>query len=200
MSRKSGWLGVLLGLVLATLALGPALGWGFVLRQDMVFVPDPAFSLFTFGLSAGAPRVMPSDAVVTALAMVMPAELVQKVILVGIFVLGCSGAAALVPGEAVGPKLVAGACYVWNPYVAERLLMGQWALLLGYAGLPWVVRAVVSGRGLVVAMLPAAIGGFAAMTVTAITVLPVAMLAGRGTTGTAGLGGGAAGRCPLPGV
>src|SRR5437868_5911096 len=115
MSRKSGWLGVLLGLVLAALALGPALGWGFVLRQDMVFVPDPAFSLFTFGLSAGAPRVMPSDAVVTALAM-----------------------------------------------------------------------------------RPAAIGGCAAMTVTAITVLPVAMLAGRDTTGTHGLGGRAPEMSSLP--
>jgi hypothetical protein len=26
-------------------------------------------------------------------------------------------------------------------FVAERLLLGQWALLLGYAGLPWVLRA-----------------------------------------------------------
>ena len=24
--------------------------------------------------------------------------------------------------------------------MAERLLIGQWALLLGYAGLPWVLR------------------------------------------------------------
>ena len=29
----------------------------------------------------------------------------------------------------------------WNPYVAERLIIGQWALLIGYAGLPWVLRA-----------------------------------------------------------
>jgi len=31
--------------------------------------------------------------------------------------------------------------YGWNPYVAERLIIGQWALLIGYAGLPWVLRA-----------------------------------------------------------
>jgi hypothetical protein len=165
----------LLGLALGCLALGPALGWGFVLVQDMVFVPDPAFSRFTFGLVGGAPRVVPSDAAVTASSSVLPGELVQKAILLGVFALGCSGAALLVPsGGGLAPRLVAGACYVWNPYVAERLLMGQWALLLGYAGLPWVVRAVCAGRRVALALLPAAVGGFAAMTITALTALPVA--------------------------
>ncbi|NJP89280.1 hypothetical protein HCN51_07440 [Nonomuraea sp. FMUSA5-5] len=173
-TARAGLAAALLGLVLGCLALGPALGWGFTLLQDMVFVPDPVFSRFTFGLAGGAARVVPSDAVVTALAQVVPAELVQKGILLGIFVLGCSGAALLLPSQALGPRLVAGACYVWNPYVAERLLIGQWALLLGYAGLPWVVRAVGEGRRVAVAVLPAAVGGFAAMTVTALTALPVA--------------------------
>ncbi|MGR6923631.1 hypothetical protein ACU635_56025 [[Actinomadura] parvosata] len=173
-TARAGLAAAVLGLVLGCLALGPALGWGFTLLQDMVFVPDPVFSRFTFGLAGGAARVVPSDAVVTALAQVVPAELVQKGILLGIFVLGCSGAALLLPSQALGPRLVAGAFYVWNPYVAERLLIGQWALLLGYAGLPWVVRAVWEGRRVAVAVLPAAVGGFAAMTVTALTALPVA--------------------------
>ncbi|MET7329367.1 hypothetical protein [Nonomuraea sp. NPDC005650] len=171
---RAGHASALLGLALGCLALGPALGWGFTLIQDMVFVPDPGFSAWTFGLAGGAARVVPSDAVVTVLAQVIPAELVQKAILLAVFVLGCSGAALLLPSESLGPRLVAGAFYVWNPYVAERLLMGQWALLLGYAGLPWVVRAAWTGRRVAPAMLPAAVGGFAAMTVTAITVLPVA--------------------------
>ncbi|MGN9836961.1 hypothetical protein ACTMTI_02440 [Nonomuraea sp. H19] len=179
-TRRAGAACALLGLVLGCLALGPALGWGFVLVQDMVFVPEPRFSRFTFGLTGGAPRVVPSDAVVTALATVVPAELVQKAILLGVFVLGCAGAGLLVPSAALGPRLVAGAFYVWNPYVAERLLMGQWALLLGYAGLPWVVRAACARRRLAVAVLPAAVGGFAAMAVTAITVLPTAWYARRG--------------------
>ncbi|MEU8250815.1 hypothetical protein [Nonomuraea sp. NPDC048916] len=187
-TTRAGPMAALLGLVLGCLALGPALGWGFVLAQDMVFVPDPAFSRFTFGLAGGAPRVVPSDAVVTALATVLPAELVQKAILLGVFVLGCSGAALLVPSETLAPRLVAGAFYVWNPYMAERLLMGQWALLLGYAGLPWVVGAVVSGRRLAAAILPAAVGGFAAMTITALTALPLALTGGRGWAGTLRVG------------
>ncbi|MFC4011457.1 hypothetical protein ACFOY2_29800 [Nonomuraea purpurea] len=173
-TTRAGPVSALLGLVLGCLALGPALGWGFTLLHDMVFVPEPAFSAWTFGLAGGAARVVPSDAVVTALSAVLPGELVQKLILLGIFVLGCSGAALLVPSDSLGPRLVAGAFYVWNPYVAERLLMGQWALLLGYAGLPWVVRAVWSGRRVALAMLPAAVGGFAAMTVTAITATAIA--------------------------
>ncbi|MCK2221049.1 hypothetical protein MF672_045690 [Actinomadura sp. ATCC 31491] len=178
---RAGLVAALLGLVLGCLALGPGLGPGFVLLHDMVFVPDPEFSAWTFGLAGGAARVVPSDALVTALAQVLPAELVQKAILLGIFVLGCSGAAALAPAETLGlgPRLVAGAFYVWNPYVAERLLIGQWALLLGYAGLPWAVRAVWRGRRRALAVLPAAAGGFAAMTVTALTALPVALTRGR---------------------
>ncbi|MEV4011440.1 hypothetical protein AB0J35_13135 [Nonomuraea angiospora] len=173
-TRRAGAACALLGLVLGGLALGPGLGWGFVLVQDMVFVPEPRFSRFTFGLAGGAPRVVPSDAVVTAVASVVPAELVQKAVLLGVFALGCAGAGLLVPSAALVPRLVAGAFYVWNPYVAERLLMGQWALLLGYAGLPWVVRAACAHRRVAVAMVPAAVGGFAAMAVTAITVIPSA--------------------------
>lgn len=183
---RAGTAAALLGLALGCLVLGPALGWGFVLVQDMVFVPDPAFSRFTFGLAGGAPRVVPSDAVVTALSTVLPGELVQKAILLGVFALGCSGAALLVPAPGLAPRLVAGTFYVWNPYVAERLLMGQWALLLGYAGLPWVVAAACSARHrpagggrTALAMLPAAVGGFAAMTVTALAALPVAVARSR---------------------
>ena len=41
--------------------------------------------------------------------------------------------------------------YVWNPFVAERFHLGAWALLLGYAALPWLVRSALrlrQGQGL----------------------------------------------------
>ena len=68
----------------------------------------------------------------------------QKLVLLAIFVLACSGAAALLDREPLLARLAAGVFYAWNPYVAERLIIGQWALLLGYAGLPWVLRAVLA--------------------------------------------------------
>ena len=197
----------LLGLAFGVLALGPALGPGFVLRYDMVFVPDPPVHL-----GDGFPRAVPSDQVVAVLSAVIPGEIVQKAILLGLFVLAASGAAALardaLPGSGIVPRLAAAAFYAWNAYLAQRLLIGQWALLLGYAGLPWAVRAVshagshagshavsrgVSRGGavrLAAALLPAAVGGFQAMLVSALTVLPVAVLCRRDGGGEGGSDGG----------
>nr|BFE86831.1 hypothetical protein GCM10020093_094320 [Planobispora longispora] len=79
----------------------------------------------------------------------LPEQAVQKAILLGIFVLAASGAAALVPSGRLGPRLAAAAFYAWNAYLAQRLLLGQWALLLGVAGLPWAVRAAALGGGCV---------------------------------------------------
>ncbi|GAA4607256.1 hypothetical protein GCM10023195_27360 [Actinoallomurus liliacearum] len=165
------------GLVLGLLALGPALAPGFTLAYDMVFVPHPTFDRETFGLAGMLPRHVPSDAVVTALAHVAPADLVQKAILLAVFVIACVSASALVPSERLTARLAGGVVYAWNPFVAERLLLGQWALLLGYAALPWVVRAAARGepRRLVLALVPAAIGGFAAMAVSGLVVLLIGL-------------------------
>ncbi len=163
------------GLVLGVLAIGPALAPGFTLSYDMVFVPHPVFTRATFGLTGTLPRHVPSDAVVTALSHLAPAELVQKAILVAIFVLACASASTLVPGGRLLPRLAAGVVYAWNPFVAERLLLGQWALLLGYAALPLVVGAAARGdpRRLLITLLPAAVGGFAAWAVSALVALIV---------------------------
>ena len=199
------------GLCLGLLALGPGLLPGYLLSYDMVFVPAPAFNSAVLGTSGTLPRAVPSDAVMAALARIAPADLVQKGVLLAIFVLACAGAARLLSGERLPAQLTAGVLYAWNPFVAERLILGQWALLLGYAGLPWVAAAAarlaggpagpaprIEGRPagpairpaagltspaggltgptarLAAAILPAAIGGFAAMLITGLVALPVA--------------------------
>jgi hypothetical protein len=145
----------------------------------MVFVPREPLSAALPGLAP--PRAVPSDLAVVLASRVIPADIAQKFLLVSIFVLACSGMAALLEAEPMLARLAAGVFYTWNPYVAERLIIGQWALLLGYAGLPWVLRALVTAgphatRRLCLAMLPAIIGGFAAMAVTALLAVPVALL------------------------
>jgi hypothetical protein len=184
-----------LGLGLGLLALGPGLRRGFLLSYDMIFVPRQPFTATMSGLAGGPPRAVPSDAVVAAAARVLPADVVQKAVLLAIFMLACSGAAALLEREHWLARLAAGAYYAWNPFVAERLIIGQWALLLGYAGLPWALRSVlahrvVSWRGagrLGLALLPACIGGFAAMSISALVTLPAAALAGpRAPAGAGG--------------
>jgi hypothetical protein len=145
----------------------------------MVFVPREPLPAALPGLAP--PRAVPSDLAVVLASRVIPADITQKFLLVSVFVLACSGMAALLEAEPMLARLAAGVCYTWNPYVAERLIIGQWALLLGYAGLPWVLRALVTAgphatRRLCLAMLPAIIGGFAAMAVTALLAVPVALL------------------------
>ena len=192
------WWPALTGLLLGLLAIGPGLARGFVLSYDMVFVPEPPFSSALLGLAGGPARPVPSDAVVAVAARVIPADILQKLILLSIFLLACSGAAALFAGcwhARTGERppllagLAAGVYYTWNPYVAERLVMGQWALLLGYAGLPWVLRLLCTGpvrigrARLVLALLPAAIGGFAGMVITALAAAPAALARGEGPRG-----------------
>jgi hypothetical protein len=247
------------GLGLGLLALAPALAPGFLLSYDMVFGPHPPVSTATFGLTGGPPRAVPSDAVVALPSQVMAADVVQKLILLLIFVLACWGAAALPDGvirvraaapargvaPALGPRaeriprsrsgstvshvssgegisaarssgaevsgsqppaggmpgpqhhaatatpgagllarLAAGVFYAWNPFVAERLILGQWALLLGYAGLPWVLLSLCRGPvrirlgRLAVALVPAAVGGFTAMCVSTVVAVPAALARG----------------------
>jgi hypothetical protein len=193
--RRQVWWPALAGLLLGLLAIGPGLARGFVLSYDMVFVPEPPFSSALLGLAGGPARPVPSDAVVAVAARVIPADILQKLILLSIFVLACAGAAALLADcwhARTGERppllagLAAGVYYAWNPYVAERLVMGQWALLLGYAGLPWVLRLLCTGpvrigrARLVLTLLPAAIGGFAGMVITALAAAPAALARGEG--------------------
>ena len=150
----------------------------------MLFVPREPFPAALPGLAP--PRAVPSDLVMAAASRILPADILQKLILLAIFVLACSGAAALLDREPLLARLAAGAFYAWNPYVAERLIIGHWALLLGYAALPWVLRAIlaadlISRRGaarLTLALLPAVIGGFAALAITALLAIPAAILTG----------------------
>ncbi len=126
---------------LAVLVLAPTLRPGFVLAYDMVFVPHLALRPDFLGLGTALPRAVPSDAVVAVLDDLLPGMLLQKVALVAALVLAGQGARRLVPRDSVVAQLTAASFFVWNPYVAERLLIGHWPVLLGYAALPWVLDA-----------------------------------------------------------
>jgi hypothetical protein len=125
--------------LLAAALLGPALLPGYVLSYDMVAVPQLALRPDFLGVGSGLPRAVPSDAVVAVLDQVVPGMLLQKVVLLGTLGLAGVGAGRLAPrGSTVG-RLAATTLYVWNPFVAERFVLGHWTLLVGYAALPWLV-------------------------------------------------------------
>jgi hypothetical protein len=146
---RSAWQRLLVPLwclLLAGVVLGPALAPGYVLTYDMVWVPDLAMRPDFLGVGSGLPRAVPSDAVISVLDEVVPGTWLQKLVLLAALAGGGVGAARLVAGRPVTVQLVAATSYVWNPLVAERLLIGHWPVLLGYAGLPWVLAAAIDWR------------------------------------------------------
>ncbi|WP_416958211.1 hypothetical protein ACNKF0_10655 [Nocardioides sp. T5] len=137
------------------LLLGGALGLGYVLSYDMVWVPDLRLGADALGLGTALPRAVPSDAVVAVLDEALGGMLLQKLVLLVPLVAAGSGAAALV-GPGVLARLVATSVAVWNPFVVERLAIGHWPVLVGYGVLPWVLLAGAEWRrsGVLPARLP----------------------------------------------
>jgi len=139
---RTGAAGALTCLILTVLVLGPVLfRRGYVLRGDMVFVPDPAWKPAHLGLDGSLPRAVPTDAFVWLLGNLLPGDLVQKLLLVLAVVVAVTGVFLLL-GRAPWPaRVAASVAFVWTPYTHDRLAMGQWSLLMSTALLPWVVLA-----------------------------------------------------------
>jgi hypothetical protein len=138
--------GLVVGGVLALLALGPLLVRGYVLTYDMVFVPRLELTRGLLGLDTAVPRAVPADLLVALASRLVPADLVQKLVLAGVFVAAATGAARLLPSTLPAARAATAALYAWNPFLYERLLMGHWGLLVSYAALPWVARAAIDLR------------------------------------------------------
>lgn len=173
-----------LALLQALLVLGPGLGRGVVITHDMAWSPRPRWTPFVLGLDTPAPRAVPSDAVAVLLGKVLGASLAQHLILLTILIGLALGVVALLaellPGAGVLARCVAAIAAVWNPFVSERLAVGQWTVLLGLAVLPWALRAALrvvtgkpSGYAVALAIVCAAVGGVNSVLVVSGSVLLV---------------------------
>jgi hypothetical protein len=128
------------GLTLAV--FGPLLiGPGYWLFGDMVFVPEQPWKSAWLGLGGSLPRAVPMDALISVVTQVVPGSWIQRALLVGGFLLGGIGIGRATRDHAWYARAAAITLLLWNPWVYERLLIGQWAILLGYLALPWVVLA-----------------------------------------------------------
>ncbi len=137
------WLVPAWSAALALAVLAPLVRRGYVLTYDMVWVPRLDLDRpEVWGLGTGLPRAVPSDAVAALLGKVLPAEVVQRLVLfLALFLLG-AGVARLLRERALAAQLAGATFAVWNPYVVERLVLGQWPLLLALAAMPWLIGAL----------------------------------------------------------
>jgi hypothetical protein len=144
-ARSAFLVGVAVTVALTALLTWGALAPGYLLYRDFVTVPVPVLNAVAFG-AGGAPRSVPLDFITSVAALVAPSWLVQKILLVAPLLLAGSGVSFLLRHRGVAATVVAAVLAVWNPYVAERLLLGQSPTLLGYAMIPWLIAAVRSKR------------------------------------------------------
>lgn len=137
---------MLVYLGLSLLVMLPLLLHGYILTLDMAFtshirMPEEMSSSYLFyGL-------------LHVLSFVIPSEILQKLVLLSILFLSGLGMhllmrhvqnAKLNANEyALWGAYIAGALYMINPFTYSRFMAGQFAVLLGYALLPFFVRSLI---------------------------------------------------------
>ncbi len=122
--------------------LGPLLLPGYILALDMAFTPE-----------LRAPQTVNSSyplyMLMHWLDLLLPADWIQKLLLFTILLLAGWGMHRLVAGLEK-PRLpsaalyMAGLLYMVNPFTYDRLMTGQFAVLFGYALLPWCLAALLA--------------------------------------------------------
>jgi hypothetical protein len=142
--KISGWQPLALITVLAWLIMAPLLRPGFVFALDMA--PTPVWRLPHSVTSS-----YPFYALMHTLNIVVPGDILQKLLLIVIFLLAGLGMYYLYQKiEATTPEAgslygayFAAIFYVINPYTYSRFMAGQFAVLLGYALIPWFTRSLL---------------------------------------------------------
>jgi hypothetical protein len=164
--------------LLALAVCTPLFARGYVLSYDMVWVPHLDLDRAeVWGLGSALPRAVPSDAVVALLGAVIPAAVVQRIVLFAALFLIATGVGRLLRELPLSAQLAGATLAVWNPFVAERLVLGQWPLLLATAAIPWLISALLDDDGPRWAIVVFALAGTALTPATGIMGLLVGVIA-----------------------
>lgn len=130
--------------LLALVVMLPLLLPGFILTLDMVFVPNMPFP-------DNISNTWLLEFLMWLANFVLPAEIIQKIILLAILILSGAGMHKLVKNTAdINPEYLkwaayfAGIFYMINPFTYSRFMAGQWLVLLGYALLPFFVHSIIN--------------------------------------------------------
>lgn len=151
---RSGVLGhpvpVIWTLILTMASLWPLfLSRGELMLRDMVVPQNLPLTDAALGLDANAARAVPQDAVLAVMSSFMSAPLLVTAVLFVSFMVGGVAAAELVRrlvGAGLPGQVAASTIVLWNPFVVERLLLGQWSLVLAAVLLPAIALTAVLGR------------------------------------------------------
>ena len=159
--RLAPVLGAAISALVATwVVLSGVRGSGHRLVRDFVAVPTPAAPESLLPSTASSLRAWPLDGLIWAASFVIPTAAQQVVLLASCLLLAGLGTGLVVRRAGTAAAVAAAWVAIWNPYVAERLLLGQVPTLLGYASLPWIVvvgrSRLSSGRRLALLFLVAA--------------------------------------------
>ncbi|WP_295628172.1 hypothetical protein [uncultured Corynebacterium sp.] len=137
-----GWTFLLVAAVLWPFAFP-----GMPLLRDMVVPPYPALTDDAWGLGESAARAVPQDTLLALAGAFTDAGLVMRVLMFVGLAVGGLATAELVRralGAGIVGQITAVTMVLWNPFVVERLLQGQWSLVLAMAMLPAVAAATVA--------------------------------------------------------
>lgn len=131
---------------LSLVILLPLLLPGYVLTLDMVFTPN-------FTWPTELTNTYPLQALLWVLHFIFPGDIIEKIILFAILLLSGVGMHTLMRSvnvkEKFAPELwrialyFGGIFYMVNPFTYSRFMAGQWMFLLGYAMVPFFVKALV---------------------------------------------------------
>ena len=139
----------------------------FLLR-DMVIPNHPPLTDAALGLGPAAARAVPQDTALWALGYFVDASHWVRFAMVGACLIGglaaaelarrftrhgsgtssASGAGLVPMTPSLASQLIAPTMLLWNPFVVERLLQGQWSLVIAVLLLPAVVLATQMGSAL----------------------------------------------------
>ncbi|GAA2061721.1 hypothetical protein [Williamsia deligens] len=135
---------------LSALIVAPLWSGGYLLYRDAVSTPRGHVTDTALGLGDLPARAVPQDWAVAVLSHVVDGGLVVVALTTLALVLTGAGAGRLaqrlLPAAGTPGAIAAVAVAVWNPFVAERLLQGQWSLLLGLGALSWIALACLDCR------------------------------------------------------
>ncbi|QQG50950.1 MAG: hypothetical protein HZB75_00355 [Candidatus Saccharibacteria bacterium] len=127
---------------LACIIILPLLLPGYILTLDLVFTPHSPFP-------SEITNTYFLQILLWALNAVLPGDVIEKIILLAVLL--CSGVGMHLLIVKINKDSLdfwavaayfAGLLYMINPFVYSRFMAGQWMVLLGYAFVPFFVRAL----------------------------------------------------------